>query len=80
MNIQNCLLTVALTCTLGSANCGPAQAQQKDYLSPLESDKIRDAETTNDRIKLFLTFADDRLKKFQYELAASFVEQTSAKC
>ena len=68
MNIKNCLMTVALTCTLGSANCGAAQAQQKDYLSSLESDKIRDAETTNDRIKLFLTFADDRLKKFQYEL------------
>ena len=42
--------------------------EQKDYLSSLESDKIRDAETTGDRIKLFLTFADDRLKKFQYEL------------
>jgi hypothetical protein len=68
MNIKNCLVLVALTCGLGS-NCGtPLQAQQKDYLSPLESDKIRDAETTNERIKLFLTFADDRLKKFQYEL------------
>jgi len=41
---------------------------QKDYLSPVEADKIRDAETVNERIKLFLTFADDRLKKFQYEL------------
>ena len=46
----------------------PLRAEQKDYLSALEADKIRDAETTNDRIKLFLTFADDRLKKFQYEL------------
>jgi hypothetical protein len=46
----------------------PSRAQQKDYLSALEADKIRDAETTNERIKLFLTFADDRLKKFQYEL------------
>jgi hypothetical protein len=46
----------------------PASMAQKDYLSALESDKIRDAETTNERIKLFLTFADDRLKKFQYEL------------
>ena len=45
-----------------------AQQEQKDYLSSLEADKIRDAETTNDRVKLFLTFADDRLKKFQYEL------------
>jgi hypothetical protein len=43
--------------------------QQKDYLSAVEADKIRDAETPNERIKLFLTFADDRLKKFQYELA-----------
>jgi hypothetical protein len=46
----------------------PSRAAQKDYLSALESDKIRDAEGTNERIKLFTTFADDRLKKFQYEL------------
>jgi hypothetical protein len=44
------------------------QAVQKDYLTPLEADKIRDAETPNERIKLFLQYADDRLKKFQYEL------------
>lgn len=43
-------------------------AQEKDYLSAVEADKIRDAETSTDRIKLFLTFAEDRLKKFQYEL------------
>ena len=69
MDIKNCLVVAVMTCSLG-ANCGgtPFQPQQKDYLSPLESDKIRDAETTNERIKLFLTFADDRLKKFQYEL------------
>src|SRR5258706_7507221 len=42
--------------------------QRKDYLSSVEADKIRDAETVNERIKLFLTYADDRLKKFQYEL------------
>jgi hypothetical protein len=47
---------------------GAPAAQQKDYLSSLEADKIRDAETSNERIKLFLAFADDRLKKFQYEL------------
>jgi hypothetical protein len=46
----------------------PSRAEQKDYLSALESDKIRDAENTNERIKLFITFAEDRLKKFQYEL------------
>ena len=43
-------------------------AQNKDYLSALEADKIRDAETSNERIKLFLGFAEDRLKKFQYEI------------
>jgi hypothetical protein len=43
--------------------------QQKDYLTALEADKIRNAENdNNERIKLFLSFAEDRLKKFQYEL------------
>jgi len=48
----------------------PAQGQrpEKDYLSDIEADKIRDAESPNERVKLFLTFAEDRLKKFQYEL------------
>ncbi len=45
-----------------------AVPQQKDYLSAVEADKIRDAETVNERIKLFLMFAEDRLKKFQFEL------------
>ena len=46
-----------------------AAPPQKDYLTAVEADKIRDAENnTNERIRLFLTFADDRLKKFQYEL------------
>jgi len=44
------------------------QRPEKDYLSDLEADKIRDAETPNERVTLYLTFADDRLKKFQYEL------------
>jgi len=49
------------------ANAG--QQQQKDYLSSVEADKVRDAENnTNERIRLFLMFAEDRLKKFQYEL------------
>jgi hypothetical protein len=45
-----------------------AQRPEKDYLTDVEADKIRDAETPNERVKLFLTFAEDRLKKFQYEL------------
>src|SRR5271163_3774548 len=44
------------------------QMQQKDYLSGIEADKIRDAETVNEKVTLYLTFAEDRLKKFQYEL------------
>ena len=43
-------------------------SQEKDYLSALEADKVRDAENSNERIKLFLDFAEDRLKKFQYEI------------
>jgi hypothetical protein len=45
-----------------------AQRPDKDYLSAIEADKIRDAESTNDRIKLFVTYAEDRLTKFKYEL------------
>jgi len=59
------LLTFLLT-LCPSASC--RAVQDKDYLTALEADKIRDAETSNERIKLFLTFAEDRLKKFQYEL------------
>jgi hypothetical protein len=45
-----------------------AQESRKDYLTQAESDKIRDAYEPGDKLKLFITFADDRLKKFQYEL------------
>jgi hypothetical protein len=62
-------LFLLVSCMLAAAPLVRARTpQQKDYLSALEADKIRDAETVNERIKLFLTFADDRLKKFQYEL------------
>jgi hypothetical protein len=45
-----------------------AQFQPRDYLSDEEADKIRDADTPVARIKLYLSFAEDRLKKFDYEL------------
>jgi hypothetical protein len=62
-------LFLLISCILAAPQLVRAgTAPQKDYLSAVEADKIRDAETVNDRIKLFLTFADDRLKKFQYEL------------
>jgi|SRR5712692_1235011 len=52
-----------------AAFAAPAAAQEKkEYLSEIEADKIRDAETTGQRIKLFVAFAADRIKKLQYEL------------
>ena len=62
------LLAILLLVPVCLPGVARAQRPDKDYLSALEADKIRDAETPNDRIKLFLEFADDRLKKFQYEL------------
>src|SRR2546428_13389018 len=67
MKLKIHLLFLA-SCMLAAPLVRAGTPQQKDYLSALEADKIRDAETVNERIKLFLTFADDRLKKFQYEL------------
>lgn len=61
------MLLVALAGLVGFA--APVPAQQRDYLTGLEADKIRDAEHPALRIKLFISFAADRLKKFQYELA-----------
>ena len=52
-----------------AAAVSPAFAQKKDYLSESEAEKIRDAETTSERIKLFISFAADRIKKLQYEFA-----------
>jgi hypothetical protein len=46
-----------------------AQTPKKDYLSDNEADQIRDADTPADRIKLFISFAADRVKKLQYEFA-----------
>jgi hypothetical protein len=67
MRLRRCLL-FSIVVYPALLACPQLHAQRKDYLSGLEADKIRDAETTNERIKLFITFADDRLKKFQYEL------------
>ncbi len=62
-----CGLLLATT-FLASTSASAAQ-QKKDYLSTVEADKIRDAEFSAQRIKLFLSFAADRIKKLQYELS-----------
>ena len=59
-------LSIAVFQSDPAAARGESQTQ-KDYLSGVEADKIREAETPNERIALFLNFADDRLKKLQYE-------------
>jgi hypothetical protein len=59
------VITLALAGLVARSACA---AQKKDYLSAEEADKIRDAYTPAARIKLFVAFAEDRLKKFDYEL------------
>jgi hypothetical protein len=67
---RKALARAILALGMAAAAAGRARSQvpEKDYLSALEADKIRDAETPSEKIKLFMQFADDRLKKFQYEL------------
>jgi hypothetical protein len=69
-------LGLALLCLAMPARlfANAPQHVKKDYLTDAEADKIRDAETPSDRIKLFISFADDRLKKFQYELTRATPE------
>jgi hypothetical protein len=67
--MKSCARIFLAICVAGAMSASArAQSPEKDYLTAMEADKIRDADTTNDRIKLFVEFADDRLKKFQYEL------------
>jgi hypothetical protein len=75
-------LTVLLVAGLLVAGLPVARArvpqEKKDYLTETEADKIRDANNPSDRIKLYVGFADDRLKKFQYELTRTVAERRRA--
>lgn len=51
------------------------QVQKKDYLSEAEADKIRDVRYPAPRIKLYISFAEDRLKKFEYEINRAVQER-----
>src|SRR5437879_11404841 len=69
MKFRICLLLLSSFIPATAPPARAAMLPQMDYLTAVEADKIRDAENnTNERIRLFLTFAEDRLKKFQYEL------------
>ncbi|MGD0403657.1 MAG: hypothetical protein ABSB66_10700 [Candidatus Acidiferrales bacterium] len=67
--INSVVLSAALISTLSPARRANAAPQKKEYLTDSESDKIREAVEPGERIKLYISFAEDRLKKFQYELA-----------
>lgn len=69
--LATCFVTAALLLMV-AAN---APAQGKDYLTGIEADKIREAEQPNERIRLFLGFAADRLKKFNYENGRSIADR-----
>ena len=49
--------------------------QLKDYLSEQESDKIRDARMPAERIRLYVSFAEERLTKFEYEIGRNVQER-----
>lgn len=68
------LLVAAMTTVALSALRVQAQEEKKDYLTDAEGDRIRDAVTPPERMKLFVEFAGDRLKKFQYELTRTVPE------
>ncbi len=63
--IHRVLLAVALPLLWTG---GWAAAQQKDFLSSTEAEKVREAMDPAERVKLFVSFASDRLKQLQYEL------------
>jgi hypothetical protein len=63
------LFAMILAAATVSVPAAHAQRPTKDYLTETEADQIRDAVTPPEKLKLFTTFAEDRLKKFQYELA-----------
>ncbi|HEV2488647.1 MAG TPA: hypothetical protein VGT03_02475 [Candidatus Acidoferrales bacterium] len=70
------LAVLALACICGTVAARAwARPEQRDFLSPAEADKIREAKSPNDRVRLFVLFADDRMKKFQYELSRKEASQ-----
>lgn len=67
MSAKPCMLLL-----LAAALVVPAKAfarpQQSDFLTQTEAEKVRNADSPNARIGLFLDFAADRLRRFEHEL------------
>lgn len=62
------IAAAAFTLLIAPLNAAP-QAEKRDYLTDAEADQLREARFPAPKIKLYLSFSDDRLKKFQYELS-----------
>ena len=72
------LCATLLLASLAIARAPVPSPQVKDYLTESEADKIRDADTPALRIKLYISFAEDRLKKFEYEIHRTVPERRRA--
>jgi chromosome segregation ATPase len=72
------LCATLLLAPLAIARAPVPSPQVKDYLTESEADKIRDADTPALRIKLYISFAEDRLKKFEYEIHRTVPERRRA--
>ena len=68
MRMKAFIVTGAALLAAALAFVSPVHAQKRDYLTETEANKIRDSDTPDQRIRLFITFASDRIKKLQYEL------------
>jgi hypothetical protein len=62
------VLAALLMASVTNARAPQPPQGKKEYLSESEADKIREAYEPGERISLYVKFAEDRLKKFQYEL------------
>jgi hypothetical protein len=66
----------ALAISLGAARVAAALPQSpQSYLSPEEATKLRDDQDPSDRIKIYVAIAEDRLKKFDYEINRAVPER-----
>ena len=76
MRFRTLAFLICMAMLLGAVAARPysPQHEKKDYLTDVEADKIRNAMDPGDRIRLFISFAADRMKKFQYELTRTVPE------